>query len=84
MDLDFWVQEALGQLFCQTYQSYLPAVGLGSAETNDLFVYFKLYRANVRAKVLTLQAVETKRSSKLTKEVKRYLTLMNHYFSLLE
>jgi len=83
MDLDFWHQEPLAQLFHEAYMNYLSTAGTEDVENINLFTYFKLYRASVRAKVLGLQAQETTWSPLLKSEVKRYLHLMERYLSQL-
>ena len=82
-DLDFWQQASQSQLFYQTYSDYAQSFNITDIKHSQLFIYYKLYRANVRAKVLSMQAQESAWSPQLQEEIKRYLLLMKHYISLL-
>ncbi|OQP63832.1 hypothetical protein A3860_23115 [Niastella vici] len=84
MDLDAFERQDLSNLFLKYYNDFFPSV-----ETNkdhQLFVYYKSYRANVRAKVNSLRARsagnEMARIIYLD-EVNKYLGLMDHYIKLL-
>lgn len=80
MDLDALGRSDLAALFLHHYdQSYHT---LFSDEDRRMFIYYKAYRANVRAKVNSLRAAgsdsEKARTASLG-EVKKYLELMNVY-----
>lgn len=84
MDLDALGRDDLSDLFLAQYNLLLPVIR-NEAE-RKLFIYFKSYRANVRAKVNSLRAKSA--SSKTDKikalaEVRRYLTLMRRYLKSL-
>ena len=80
MDLDALGRSDLAALFLHHYdQSYHT---LFSDEDRRMFIYYKAYRANVRAKVNSLRAAgspnEKARTAALG-EVRKYLELMNVY-----
>ncbi|MEQ9591122.1 MAG: hypothetical protein RLN86_00910 [Cyclobacteriaceae bacterium] len=80
MDLDAFGREDLSALFLEYYSKFL-SLQLGEEE-RMLFIYYKAYRANVRAKVNSLRARSTEEGSELERpltEVDKYLKLMNHY-----
>ncbi|HEX5168512.1 MAG TPA: hypothetical protein VFW11_05020, partial [Cyclobacteriaceae bacterium] len=84
MDLDASERPDLSELFINTYNSILPA--MTSEGDSQLFIYYKCYRANVRAKVSSLRAksaidVHIRRFA--LDETARYLHLMNQYLALL-
>ena len=81
MDLEVYGAEALSRLFYREYLSRIAANGINRVRHDDLFTYFKLYRANVRAKVLLLQAQEANQPADLLAETKQYLDLMKRYAS---
>ena len=54
MDLEALGREDLSALFLKDYNRLFPAIA--TAEDYQLFVYFKSYRANVRAKINSLRA----------------------------
>lgn len=80
VDLDFFGREDLSKLF---YEKYLAYAGVSeSPETRELFLYYKGYRANVRAKV-TLISAKNKGDEKNEKELKdavKYIDLMDLFF----
>jgi hypothetical protein len=84
MDLESFGTDRLSQVFLDTYLRLLPCAQ--TEEEVTLFIYYKAYRANVRAKVNALRAMSAKNDSekrhKLT-ETKKYLRLMERYCSLL-
>lgn len=85
MDLDAFDRKDLSDLFLNCYNSLLPSI-----KTDDdgrLFIYYKAYRANIRAKVNSLRARNAKgdvqRISALA-EADKYLNLMDGYLRMLE
>lgn len=84
MDLDAAERPDLSELFINTYNSVLSA--MKTEEESKLFIYYKCYRANVRAKVSSLRAksaMDTNLKRISIDETARYLHLMNHYLNLL-
>ncbi len=80
MDLDALGRNDLSDLFMDSYNLLFPA--MRTEAERKLFVYYKSYRANVRAKVNSLRAEGATSSSESTKvlaEVKKYLDLMEKY-----
>jgi len=78
VDLDFYGFDDLSEHF---YNTYIEAYGEGESElSRELFMYYKAYRANVRAKVTAISDIkddgeeESKR-----KAVKKYLDLLSRY-----
>jgi aminoglycoside phosphotransferase family enzyme len=80
MDMDAFGHQDLSVLFLKYYNEYFPAMKTESER--KLFIYYKSYRANVRAKVNSLrarsQASDNERTKSLT-AVKKYLSLMDGY-----
>ena len=86
MDLDAWDQEELGEVFLGTYLEAFPEV-MSTPFDRQLLTYYKLYRANVRAKVMALNATQhegEKQQKELVKEAEVYLHLMERYLKDLE
>ena len=80
MDLDAFGRKDLADLFVGYYSTLLPA--MQSGEDKMLFIYYKAYRANIRAKVNSLRAKDAANETELKKaldEVYKYLLLMNGY-----
>jgi len=80
MDLDAFGRPDLSYLFTRYYNRFFPT--MKSSEDRSLFIYYKAYRANVRAKVNSLRAKSTRDRMEKTKaltESKKYLQLMNSY-----
>ena len=80
MDLDYFEKYDLSALF---YTLYMKAMGMEqSFKIKQLFNYYKSYRANVRAKVISMRLMK-KSDEKINKhrlqQVKRYLVLMQNY-----
>lgn len=76
MDLEFYGQYSLAEIFINQYADLFSC--FQTAEDNVLFIYYKLARANVRAKVHALSAIES--GEKYEMEITRkYLLLMNEY-----
>lgn len=80
MDLDAFGRKDLSDLFLKSYNALFTSIQ--TKEDKMLFVYYKAYRANIRAKVNSLRArdapSETERKQALD-EVYKYLILMNSY-----
>lgn len=85
MDLDALGRTDLSDLFIEHYNRHLPA--MGNEAERKLFVYYKSYRANIRAKVNSLRARSAENKddkAKALAEVKKYIGLMNGYLESLE
>lgn len=84
MDLDAFGREDLSRRFFKTYLTYFAAVD--TAEDEQLFIYYKSYRANVRAKIDSMRArnaaTEVGKMVALA-EAGKYLRLMNDYLQQL-
>ncbi|WP_343674203.1 hypothetical protein [Chitinophaga sp.] len=83
MDLDAADRQDLSDMFVSYYNEISPA--MNSIDEQLLFVYYKSYRANVRAKVNSLRAGST--DNEITKkeylrQTVKYLRLMEHYLRL--
>ena len=83
MDLDAFGRRDLSDRFLESYNAFFSS--LSSAEDHELFVYYKAYRANVRAKVNGLRAQNA--DSEGAKRdalgaVKKYLRLMAGYLEV--
>jgi aminoglycoside phosphotransferase family enzyme len=84
MDLDAFDRKDLSKSFIEYYNQFFPAM-LTKAE-HRLFVYYKGYRANVRAKVNSLRAksaADTAEKTKALRASEKYLALMNSYMNSL-
>lgn len=85
MDLDAFGRHDLSELFFNSYNNLFP-----TAETKEdylLFVYYKSYRSNIRAKVNSLRArsaINEAQQLLALKEAERYLRLMNSYINELK
>jgi hypothetical protein len=80
MDLEAYNQGKLASIFLQEYQRYLPC--FQTPEDSQLFVYYKCYRANVRAKVHAISAVQANDAETYKHHVKAwrtYLHLIQNY-----
>ena len=80
MDLDAFERKDLSELFINYYNHFFPAIA--TTKEKQLFVYFKSYRANIRAKVNSLRARSAGDSgSKMgaLSVVEKYLVLMDGY-----
>jgi len=80
MDLDAFGRKDLSELFISTYNAHFTAIS--SKEDENLFLYYKSYRANVRAKVNSLRAQSAGNATEkqqFLEETKRYLQLMQTY-----
>ncbi len=84
MDLDAFGKKDLSELFLEYYNQFFPS--MKSSKEHHLFVFYKAYRANVRAKVNSLRAksaVNEKERTKALSEVDKYLQLMESYLKTL-
>lgn len=85
MDLEAFGRKDLSDLFFEYYnRSFTAAI---SDADRRLFVYYKSYRANVRAKVNSLRAksaVDHGGKTKALKAAEKYLLLMDGYISTLK
>ncbi|MDE3182511.1 MAG: hypothetical protein KGM16_03735 [Bacteroidota bacterium] len=80
MDLDAFDRKDLSDLFIEDYNLLFPAIK--TSEDKRLFIYYKSYRANVRAKVNSLRAKSTGSKKDKTKALiaaAKYLDLMDDY-----
>jgi uncharacterized protein len=85
MDLDSFGRQDLADLFLKYYNDLFST--MKTAEDQLLFIYYKSYRSNIRAKVNSLRARsakdETERTNALA-ESGKYLHLMNRYIKMLD
>lgn len=80
MDLEALGYDGLASAFIKAYTRLFRCIE--TKEDQRIFTFFKCYRANVRAKVHALAAVEERKGSAYTshiKAVKQYLLLMEQY-----
>lgn len=80
MDLDAFGHKDLSMLFLEYYNECFPA--MKTKDEYQLFIYYKSYRANIRAKVNSLRAKSAVTKEERTKSltaVKKYLYLMESY-----
>ena len=85
MDLEAFGEARLANLFVEEYNRQFPS--FLTDEDRYLFVYFKCYRANVRAKVHALaagQAGDQKSYGRHKAAVRNYLRLMSGYMQALK
>ena len=85
MDLDFYGREDLAIYFIQRYNINYPVI-INDADRR-LFLYFKLYRANIRMKVHALrakQAIDDNTRKKHLGLTEDYYHLFKNYFTLLQ
>ena len=85
MDLDSFGRQDLSDLFIEQYNKIFPV--MNTTEDKLLFIYYKSYRSNIRAKVNSLRARSSKDELEKTialKDSGKYLQLMNGYISTLE
>lgn len=84
MDLDAFGRQDLSELFLNYYNGFSHTMKTGGEY--PLFIYYKLYRANIRAKINSLRARsagnDTARRVALN-EADKYLTLMSSYVKIL-
>jgi aminoglycoside phosphotransferase family enzyme len=80
MDLDAFGRKDLSVLFLKYYNHFFPA--MKTEKERNLFVYYKSYRANIRAKVNALRAKSATTTSERSRSLmaaKKYLYLMESY-----
>jgi len=80
MDLDAFERHDLSELFFNEYNRLLPVVN--TEEERNLFIFYKAYRANIRAKVHSLRAQDAnneKERGQALKNAHKYLLLMSNY-----
>jgi uncharacterized protein len=81
VDLDFYQHQEYGDLF---YRSYLKFAGMREDEhSRKLFSFYKSYRANIRAKVTLISLKEHPDDTQKSKDVKKYIDLMDEYIGQL-
>ena len=84
MDLDAFGRKDLSELFIEYYNQFFPS--MKSQKEHHLFVFYKAYRANIRAKVNSLRAKSAENEKERTKtlfDVDKYLRLMEGYLKTL-
>jgi aminoglycoside phosphotransferase family enzyme len=84
MDLDAMGRKPLSELFINYYNHFFPTIT--TAAERELFMYYKGYRANVRAKVNSLRAgsaVKDTEKSQALAAAEKYLFLMDGYLQSL-
>ena len=80
MDLESFGKWEMSEAFMKQYLDLFPCIG--KKEEEQLFIYYKSYRANVRAKVNALRAMQAEdeqTSKRYEEEVMKYLKLMDRY-----
>ncbi len=84
MDLEFHGRKELAQTFLEYYQKLNPC--LRTEQAGTLYKYYKMYRANVRAKVNILQAIDPDNQSPEVYRDKAhdYVKLMQQYLEEVE
>ena len=84
MDLEAFNRPDLADLFIRYYNLLFNA--MKTPEDKQLFIYYKAYRANIRAKVNSLRArsADTKaEKERCLAETDKYLALMDRYMKML-
>jgi aminoglycoside phosphotransferase family enzyme len=85
MDLDAFGKRELSDQCIEHYNLKFPT--MRTREERKIFIYYKCYRANIRAKVNSLRAKSSsneREKKKALAEVEKYLTLMKSYLELLD
>ena len=85
MDLDSFGRQDLSEIYVNAYNEIFSCIH--NAEDKLLFVYYKSYRANIRAKVYSLRARSAKDEAdkwKALSECETYLQLMSSYITMLD
>jgi aminoglycoside phosphotransferase family enzyme len=85
MDLDAFGRPDLSDLFLNCYNHLFPS--MRTEEDRRVFIYYKSYRSNIRAKVNSLRARDVKNEAQrilILSEADKYLRLMEHYLNQLE
>jgi len=84
MDLDAFGRQDLSDLFLKHYNNLFPS--MITKEDYKLFVFYKCYRSNIRAKVNSLRARSINNNSErlsFMEEAHKYLDLMDSYIKML-
>jgi len=81
MDLDVRNRNDLSELFMKYYLGFFPVIH--NKREEDIFLYYKCYRANVRAKVRVLRAMQESGDEMQyhADEVRSYLNLIHQYIN---
>ena len=85
MDLDAFGRQDLSDLFLKYYNDLFPC--MITKEDHRLFVFYKSYRSNIRAKVNSLRARGSRNANEkrlALADVEKYLCLMDGYILQLE
>ena len=84
MDLEAFGYSNLSEYFIRYYNQIFQVMNLATEKM--LFIYYKAYRANVRAKVNALRAKEAsgKNRKLILLECSKYLSLMSNYIKILK
>ncbi len=85
MDLEAFGRNDLADLFLVHYNDIFPAIK--TDQDRQLFIYYKSYRANIRAKVNSLRAKSARTDNEKTsalRETEKYLRLMDGYVNSLQ
>ncbi|MGN6401648.1 MAG: hypothetical protein ACTHMD_14430, partial [Flavisolibacter sp.] len=84
MDLDAFERHDLSELFFNEYNRLFPIVN--NEEEQDLFIFYKAYRANIRAKVNSLRAQDANNENEKREALEnahKYILLMNNYITMI-
>jgi uncharacterized protein len=85
MDLDAFGRKDLSELFIGYYNQFFPS--MKTAADRSLFIYYKSYRANIRAKVNYLRAKSATDDAEKTNALSaadKYISLMDSYIKSLD
>jgi len=80
MDLEAMKREDLSELFFNRYVQKMK-LSKKDPELKDLFLYFKAYRACIRAKISTIELLQHPEEKAVKRKVKTYTELMKRYLS---
>lgn len=84
MDLDAFNRQDLSDIFLNYYNRFFNSIR--TSEDYHLFIYYKSYRANIRAKVNSLRARSATHDSErklCLSEAAKYLRLMDQYVKMI-
>jgi aminoglycoside phosphotransferase family enzyme len=85
MDLEAFGRQSLAEIFLSVYCDHFPA--FQNPADNLIFLYYKCVRANIRAKVNAVSAMETEGTPSFRGHLEaagRYLHLMHNYVTQVE
>lgn len=85
MDLDSYGRSDYSKLLLEFYNLFNPAIR--SPEEYLLFLFYKYYKAGVRAKVMAIQWIregDAERKLNIEMQMKTYVKLMQEYFNQLQ